>query len=90
MADIYFINGKANGKVNRAKYLYQGAFSNRKVSDRRKFIKICRRLVENESFSHQQKCYHPIAIRTPEEKEIALEEIENNPQRSTRKIPRNL
>lgn len=51
------------------------------------FIEIHRHLVENISFSHQQRSRYIIIIRTLE---LALEEIGNDPQTSTREIARDL
>lgn len=54
------------------------------------FIEIHRHLVENISFSHQQRSRYIIIIRTLELAKAALEEIGNDPQTSTREIARDL
>lgn len=90
MTDMHFVYGMANGNAKGARRLYQERYPNRVVPDSRTFTNIHLRLSESGCFKHNTSEGRPRSVRTPEVEEAVLQEVEENPETSTRKIGRAL
>lgn len=87
MAEMHFMYGLANGNAKEARRLYIERFPNRIIPDHRIFSTIHRRLVETGSVGKiSSDVGRPRNVRTPQIEEAVLNEIEEHPETSTRKI----
>lgn len=87
MAEMHFIYGLANGNAREARRLYMERYPNRIIPDHRIFSNIHRRLVETGTFNkNSNDAGRPRTVRTPQIEEAVLNEIEEHPETSTRKI----
>lgn len=91
MADMHFIYGFANGNAREARRLYMERYPNRMIPDQRVFSDIHRRLVETGTVKkNTNDAGRPRTVRTPQIEEAVLNEIEEDPETSTRKIGEHL
>lgn len=88
MASMHFVYGLANGNTLRARRIYQARYPNRVLPNSRTFSNIHRRLSETGKFQKGTSEGRPRTTRTPETEEAVLQEIDEHPESSTRKIAR--
>lgn len=87
MADMHFLYGMAHGNARAARRLYHERFPQRPVPNTQTFINIHARLCETGSFKKSTNPIgRPATVRTVQMEEAVLNEIERNPETSTRKI----
>lgn len=87
MTDMHFMYGLANGNAREARRLYMERYPNRVIPNHRMFSDIHRRLSEAGSFSTKRiNAGRPRSVRTPQLEEAVMNEIEQHPRTSTRKI----
>ncbi|GFY47648.1 cuticle protein 14 isoform b [Trichonephila inaurata madagascariensis] len=87
MADIHFIYGAADGNVLEVRQLYGERFPSRRLTNRKTFEPLHRRLREAGSFvSGMHDAGRTRSARTPEFEKHVLREIEEQPEMSTRTI----
>lgn len=91
MADMHFIYGLANGNAREARRLYMERYPNRLIPNHRMFPNIHRRLVETGTFNKNiNDAGRPRTVRTPQIEEAVLNEVNEHPDTSTRKISEHL
>lgn len=90
MAAMHYVYGLADGNATEARRIYQERYPNRALPDSRTFSNIHRRLRETGSFKKGTSEGRPLSVRTLEIEEAVLQEIEEHPETSTRKIARTL
>lgn len=87
MAEMHFIYGLANGNAREAQRRYIERYPNRLIPDPRTFTNIHRRLMETGSFHNKNvDAGRPRAVRTPQIEEAVLNELNEHPETSTRKV----
>lgn len=90
MTDMHYVYGLADGNAFEARRIYQERYPNRILPDSRTFTNIHRRLTETGSLRKGSSEGRPRTTRTPEIEDAVLQEIEEHPETSTRKIARAL
>lgn len=91
MAEMHFIYGLANGNSREARRLYMERYPNRMIPNHRMFSNIHSRLVETGTLNkNTHDAGRPRTVRTPQVEEAVLNEIDQHPDTSTRKIAEHL
>lgn len=91
MTDMHFYYGMAQGNAHAARRMYHQRFPQRIVPAINTFIRIHARLSETGSFKRSRVVIgRPATVRTVQIEEAVLNEIEMNPETSTRKIAHEL
>nr|CAH7748801.1 unnamed protein product [Callosobruchus chinensis] len=91
MTDMHFCYGMAQGNAHAAKRIYHERYPQRAVPAVRTFIRIHARLSETGSFKRSTVVTErPAVVRTVQMEEAVLNEIERNPETTTRKIAHEL
>lgn len=90
MCDMHFVYGVAYGNAAEARRIYQERFPNRQIPNERTFIRIHERLHETGSFHKRAAGNGRPSMLPPEMEEAVLQEIEDDPATSTRKIASDL
>nr|CAH7729232.1 unnamed protein product [Callosobruchus chinensis] len=91
MTDMPFCYGMAQGNAHAARRIYHERYPQRAVPAVRTFIRIHARLSETGSFKRSRVVIgRPAIVRTVQMEEAVLNEIERNPETSTRKIAHEL
>lgn len=87
MCDMHFVYGLANGNAYEARRIYEDRFPNRAIPHSQMFIRLHQRLSENGSFKKLTgNNERPRTVATVEAEEAVLNQIEEDPTTSTRKI----
>lgn len=86
MANMHFIYGLANGNAEEARRIYQDRYPNIVIPCAKTFRTLHARLCETGSLNKRKGSGRPTTVDTPELEEAILDEIEENPSLSTRKI----
>nr|CAH7768641.1 unnamed protein product [Callosobruchus chinensis] len=91
MTDMHFCYGMAQGNGHAARRIYHERYPQRAVPTVRTFIRIHARLSKTGSFKRSTVVIgRPAIVRTVQMEEAGLNEIERNPETSTRKIAHEL
>lgn len=90
MCDMHFIYGVAEGNAAAARRIYEERYPNRLVPSERTFVRIHERLHETGSFEKRAAGNGRPRQLPPETEEVVLQEIDENPATSTRKIASNV
>ncbi|KAJ8963856.1 hypothetical protein NQ317_004702 [Molorchus minor] len=87
LADIHFIYGFCNGNAVAAVREYGRRFPQRRVPERRIFVRVHRNLMENGSFRRLRGQGRPVGNYN---NELVLDQIQENPQINIRTLSRNM
>lgn len=91
LADMHLVYGAAEGNGRAAARLYEQRFPHRRHPHHTTFSAIDRRLRETGTMRHNMaNTGRPRYVRTPQLEERILEEVEMNPQTSTRSVARDV
>lgn len=86
LADMHLIYGEAKCNGREASRLYKDRYPHRRHPDHKTFASIHRRLAENGNFRRGDGAGRPRTARTPSFEEEVLDQVEQEPSTSIRKI----
>src|SRR5678816_4419632 len=87
MCDMHFVYGRTNGNSLAAMRLYEEMYPNRVIPHHTMFARLHQRLREKGSFKKPTNGNgRPRTVSTPDVEEPVLQELEDSPTTSTRKI----